>query len=193
MTDTKREKHAEESVSNQRDVLRKMLLERRREHVEALRRIDTEISELQTELRRRIDDARGRRQPVEEALGHLDALLQIEGWREFEEGDVLQPQAPIGDGKAPIEAAYDLLSTLGKSLHYRELALNLAHNGVYLSGKDPAATLLSKMSRDDRFRRAPERGVYGLASWRMRRSSSRKRKVKRSRNSPTQRDAASRA
>ena len=193
MTNTKRPTDRDESVSNQRDVLRSMLLERRREHVEALERIDIELSEIQTELRRRIDDARGRRQPIEEALGHLDGLLQIEGWKEFEEGDVHEPQAPSGDGKAPIEAAYDLLSTLGKPLHYRELALKLTHNGVYLAGKDPAATLLSKMSRDDRFRRAPERGVYGLISWRMRKSSSRKRKVRRTRNPRTQSDAASHA
>ncbi len=193
MGNTNRSIHADASVSNQRDALKEMLLERRREHVEALESLDAEISEIQTELRRRIDDAQSRRQPIEEALTHLDALLQIEGWKDSEEGDVHQSQTPSGDGKASIEAAYDLLSTLGNPLHYRELALRLTHDGVYLAGKDPAATLLSKMSRDDRFRRAPERGVYGLASWRMRKRSSRKRKVKRSRSSRTQNDTASRA
>ena len=170
----------EGSVSDQHEVLRKVLLDRRRDHIETLEKIDAEITQLQTELSRRIEDARIRRQPIDEALNHLEALLQIEGWSESEEGKVHYAQVPGGNGKIPIEAAYDLLSTVGKPLHYRELAQEISKSGVYLAGKDPAATLLSKMSRDARFRRAPERGNYGLASWRMRKNPTGKRKAKRS-------------
>ena len=170
----------EGSVSDQHEVLRKVLLDRRRDHIETLETIDAEITQLQAELSRRIEDARIRRQPIDEALNHLEALLQIEGWSEGEEGKVHYAQGPGGNGKIPIETAYDLLSTVGKPLHYRELAQEISKSGVYLAGKDPAATLLSKMSRDARFRRAPERGNYGLASWRMRKSPTGKRKAKRS-------------
>ena len=170
----------EGSVSDQHEVLRKVLLDRRRDHIETLETIDAEITQLQAELSRRIEDARIRRQPIDEALNHLEALLQIEGWSEGEEGKVHYAQVPGGNGKIPIETAYDLLSTVGKPLHYRELAQEISKSGVYLAGKDPAATLLSKMSRDARFRRAPERGNYGLASWRMRKNPTGKRKAKRS-------------
>lgn len=174
----------ESSVSDQNEALRSILLARRRDHVETLEKIDAEITQLQAELSRRIDDARLRRQPIDEALSHLDALLQIEGWSECEEGKVHNAQVLGGNGKIPIEAAYDLLSTLSKPLHYRDLAQELSNSGVYIAGKDPAATLLSKMSRDARFRRAPERGEYGLASWRMRKNSTGKRKAKRSKTRP---------
>ena len=185
MIDTQSTKREGEDVSDIPQALKRVLLGRRKEHVEALEKIDDEVSEIQKELSRRINDARLRRQPIEEALSHLDALLRIEGWTESEEDNVHHTQVLSGNGKGSIEAAYDLLSTLGMPLHYRELALKLSESGVYLAGKDPAATLLSKMSRDDRFKRAHERGVYGLASWRMRKSSSRKRKAKRSRNPRT--------
>ena len=186
MNDTAQTLHEEENTSIQRSALKKMLLGRRREHIGALEEIDSEIAELQRKLSEKIDDARRRRQPIEEALSHLDALLQIEGWAEAQE-DGLHHSGFLGsNGKAPIEAAYDLLTTLGKPLHYRELALRISESGVHLGGKDPAATLLSRMSRDDRFRRGPERGLYGLASWRMRKSSSRKRSSKRPKSRRTQ-------
>ena len=193
MTDTKPTLNEEQSVSDQPEVLRQVLLTRRRIHVEALERIDAEIDAIRTELNQRIDNARIQRKPIEDALGHLDALIRIEGWTDFKGDDVHHTQALGGNGKTPIEAAYDLLSTLGKPLHYRELALQLSDRGVYLAGKDTAATLLSKMSRDDRFRRAPQRGTYGLASWQMPKNSVRKRKAKGDMSSRSRRGAASQA
>ena len=187
MTDTQLGEHENGIVSGQPEVLREVLLVRRRELVEALGEIDAEASEVQTQLSKRIDEARLRRQPIEEALGHLDALLRIEGLVESGEGEVQHLQVLSGSGRTPAEAAHDLLSTLGKPLHYRVLALKLSESGVYLAGKDPAATLLSQMSRDARFKRAPGRGVYGLASWRIRRTpgTKGKAKTKRSRNART--------
>lgn len=178
MTDTQPIKREDGSVSDQPGPLRDVLLDRRRELLKTLSKIDADVSEIQAELSKRIDEGRVRRQPIEEALGHLTALLRIEGWVESGEGNVSHLQVHSGNGKTPAEAAHDLLSTLGKPLHYRLLALKLSESGVYLAGKDPAATLLSQMSRDERFKRSPERGVYGLASWRMRRSPSKKGKAK---------------
>ena len=185
MSDTGPSPYRGEDMSRRHEVLREVLLNRHREHVETLDKIDAEISEIQTQLSRRVDDARNRRQTIEEALSHLDAFLQFEGWTEPGDKNARHPQVTAGNGKVPIEAAYELLSVLEKPIHYRELAQRLSESGVYLAGKDPAASLLSKMSRDDRFRRGPERGIYGLASWRMRKSPGRKRVSKRSKTRRT--------
>lgn len=174
--------HNDGNPADQPDALKSMLLSRRTEIVQALGTIDAEISEVQKELSRRLDEARAKRQPLEDALGHLDAILRIEGWVATGQGNTHQPLLATGNGQAPTDAAIDLLTALGKPIHYRELAQRLSTSGTYLAGKDPAATLLSQMSRDERFRRASERGVYGLASWRMRRSPSKKRLAKRKRS-----------
>ena len=178
MTELQQESHECESVANEHHMLIKMLLAKRRLHIDALEGIDTELSQIQTELSRRIDDALARRQVNDEAVTHL----RIEGWSEYEDSEVEGGQAPGSNGKLPIEAAYELLSTRGKPLHYRKLTQELSDIGVHIAGKDPAATLLSKMSRDIRFKRAPERGEYGLAVWQMRKRSTKKRKAKRSKN-----------
>ena len=178
MSDTRPEMRGNGSVSAQSETLTEVLLGKRRDLARALGEIEAEVIEVQTELSKKIDDAWIRRQSIEEALGHVEALLRIEGWVETGEEDVRCPQVLNGNRKAPADAALDLLSTLGKPLHYRLMAQQLSDSGVYLAGKDPAATLLSKMSRDDRFKRAPERGVYGLATWRMQKSSSGKRRAK---------------
>ena len=178
MADTQPKTRNNGSVSDPTDTLTEALLGKRKELVQALGEIDAEVAEVQSELTKRIDAARIKRQSIEEAMGHLDALLRIEGWVETGEDNVNHPQVVNGNGMAPADAARDLLSTLGRPLHYRLMALQLSESGVHLAGKDPAATLLSKMSRDDRFKRAPERGVYGLATWRMRKSSSGKRRAK---------------
>ena len=162
----------------QSEMLMKILLGKRRELTQALDKIDAEVIEVQAQLSKRIEEARIRRRTVEEALGHVDALLRIEGWKESDREAVNREPALRTNAETPADAAYDLLSALGKPLHYRLMALQLSENGIFLAGKDPAATLLSKMSRDDRFKRAPDRGVYGLATWRMRKSSGGKRKTK---------------
>jgi hypothetical protein len=48
-------------------------------------------------------------------------------------------------------------------MHYREIARQLREQHVLVAGKDPAATLLSGMARDARFRRAKKRGMYRLS------------------------------
>ena len=178
MTDTRLETAGIEVVPVQSEMLKEVLLGRRRELAHALDKVDAEVIQVQAQLSKRIAEARIRRRTIEEALGHVGALLRIEGWEENGGEEFNRGLALRGNTKAPADAAYDLLSTLGKPLHYRLVALQLSENGVFLAGKDPAATLLSKMSRDDRFKRAPDRGVYGLATWRMRKSSSGKRKAK---------------
>ena len=58
MTDTQSTKREGEDVSDIPQALKRVLLGRRKEHVEALEKIDDEVSEIQKELSRRINDAR---------------------------------------------------------------------------------------------------------------------------------------
>ena len=165
--------------------LMKALLAKRDELVGTLREIDGEILQIQTEMAQRLEGARDKRAPIERALTHLEALLRIEGWTESDSKNVKQSTIISSDGKRAADAAHSLLTTMGSPLHYRDLAGQIVESGIYIGGKDPAATLLSKISRDNRFQRAAERGVYGLAIWPMpkRTNGKRKSKTKRSRNS----------
>ena len=95
------------------------LVAKRGKLVEALDALDAETAEAQQELSRRLGEARDRREPIEEALSHLDALLRIEGWVPPEQKST--PNSYSGNSVAPIQAAHELLSRLGKPLHYREL------------------------------------------------------------------------
>ncbi len=124
-----------------------------------LEAVTTEIAEVTRELSDRITRARARQKPLEETLSHLDALITWEGRGAPEE--VGRSRLDASNGRSPIEAAHQFLSQSGRPLHYREISQRLITDGVFLAGKDPAATLLTKMSRDDRFKRAPNRGVYG--------------------------------
>jgi HB1, ASXL, restriction endonuclease HTH domain len=128
------------------------------------------VAELE-ELRRELSELTARIGVREGQLRNLHELLALEtggpeaspasGATTATAGDA----APVGAGAPFLAAAAEILSAKGKPIHYRELAeLLAAKNGVYVPGRDPAANLLSHMSRDSRFRRF-ERGTYGLQHW----------------------------
>ncbi len=156
------------------------LLTKRKQLLQALENIDAEVREIQQQLGRRLEELRNCRRPLDEALSHLNSLLKIEGWVATDkEGDPPASQAPtLSEKVVPTQAAYEFLEKLGKPIHYRELSTKLLAYRVPISGEDPAATLLSKLNRDIRFKRYG-RGIYGLASWNLRKSS---KKRKRSRS-----------
>lgn len=58
-----------------------------------------------------------------------------------------------------VEATVSLLRQHGKPLHYREIYTIVVNMGVHVPGKDPAATLLSRFSRDPRIERVGS-GTY---------------------------------
>lgn len=63
------------------------------------------------------------------------------------------------------DMAYEVMTTLPKQpIHYRELADKIMAEGKYIPGQDPAANLISHLSRDDRFIRT-DRGTYALQEW----------------------------
>lgn len=173
--------HVEEPIAESQTLVVEALLIKRKQLLQAIGRVDSEVKETQQELGRKLEELKSRRQPLEEALFHLEAFLKIEGWvRSRNEDNSLVAQV-LASSKVPIEAARDVLEKLGKPTHYRELTTKVLARGIFLSGQDPAATLLSKMSRDSRFKRYG-RGLYGLTSWNLRRTS-KKRKRSRSRKS----------
>ena len=59
-----------------------------------------------------------------------------------------------------VEATVELLRQYGP-LHYRQIYAEVAKMGIYVQGKDPAATLLARFSRDPRIERVSS-GTYRL-------------------------------
>ena len=68
--------------------------------------------------------------------------------------------------KSISDMAYEKLSQSAtkEPIHYRRLADLIIADGKLIPGQDPAANLISHLSRDTRFVRVG-RGTYGLAEW----------------------------
>jgi hypothetical protein len=112
----------------------------------------------------------------EERGGYIVKLLAAEGI-------VTEGQNP--DGAAPMtlsDMAYHVLAKLdnAKPVHYRDLADLITAQGKLIPGREPAANLISHLSRDKRFVRTG-RGMYALAEWGLRpaRKGSPRRRTKR--------------
>jgi hypothetical protein len=114
-------------------------------------------------LRDQISEISTRVALKESQLKNLEDLLTLEG--DVAQQDGRQEADAVAPSARFIEQAYRVLEQAGKPLHYRELAELLGRDGAYIPGQDPAANLLSHMSRDVRFGRTRSRGVYGLTEW----------------------------
>lgn len=165
----------------QSDVTRTLLTKRESLRGQ-LKELDATIARVQQEYSAKLEQLQAQKRPLEEALQHVDALLRFEGYfvgnnRPNERENL----AVMPNTKTSVtDAAFDLLSALHKPLHYKYLASMLQERNIYIPGKDPAATLLSRISRDSRFKRTKKRGVYALSTWRIRSSKSKRtRKAKR--------------
>lgn len=145
-----------------------------------LKKIDLAIADLQEEFSRKIEAFQSKRKPSEEALHHIEALLKLEGLvLNSNLNKVGENKIDHIPGTAKItDAAYDFLSEVQKPLHYKEIFNKLQEQGLYIPGKNPAATLLSRMSRDNRFKRTIKRGTYALSTWRIRSTKSKRKKQK---------------
>jgi hypothetical protein len=160
----------------------KLLLKKREELVEELKRIDLMTRKLQNEYSTRLIEMREKQRPVQDALKHIEALLQIEGWnRPLQSIPEEQKNTQKTVDEQYIELAHSILKSYGQPMHYMELFSKLKENGVYIPGKNPAATLLAKMSRDSRFKRIKKRGTYALSSWRIAAAKSRSRRPRKKR------------
>jgi len=160
------------------------LLAKREALLNELRELDTTASFVQQEYSAKLQELQTKRKPLEEVLYHIEALLRFEGYnvnsRQLANGDGngadLPPETSITN------AAFSLLEELHQPLHYKEIADKLQERNVYIPGKNPAATLLSRISRDSRFKRAMKRGVYALSTWRMPSTKRRRTKSRKAKN-----------
>jgi len=145
-----------------------VLLKKRGQLLTELRQHDASMAKLQKEYSTRLNQIRETQRPIQDALQHVEALLQLEGWEKPKSPDVggAAKSTTIG-AISYIDAAYKLLENVGQPLHYRTIYGKLKEQGVYIPGKDAAATLLVKMSRDGRFKRIRKRGTYALSFWRI--------------------------
>lgn len=129
------------------------------------------VSEIE-QLRQEIEEKRMACQAKENRLGHVEALLSKP-----------PPSAPTpkdrrrqrDDSSTPTVQLLDmaeqvLRERLGDPMHYRDLADELMRQGAVIGGKDPAGSLVSRMTQDDkgkaeadkRFVRPTSRGFYAL-------------------------------
>jgi hypothetical protein len=128
------------------------------DYVAVLRRkretVWSELEEMRDESRHLGD----RIQLKEAQLRNLDELLALE--QPPTKRDASNEALP-GVGRSFLDAAADLLLREGSGLHYQELLTRLKQLGVHVPGRDPAANLITHLSRDPRFIRTG-RGEYGL-------------------------------
>ena len=153
-----------------------VLLKKRAQLLTEVRQHDASMAKLQKEYSARLNQVRETHRPIQDALQHVEALLQLEGWEKLESLDVGgAARSATLDAISYIDATYKLLEDVGQPLHYRTIYGKLKDQGVYIPGKDAAATLLVKMSRDSRFKRIRKRGTYALSFWRISAAKSRSR------------------
>jgi hypothetical protein len=164
-----RENTADLSEFTVRDVTSKAetvqaLVSSRDEIAMELKRVDNLISQLNEEYSSRINQLQNRRKPWQEALVHIEALLKIDDHANKESA------ANTPNALSVTDAAFALLQRLHQPTHYKEITRKLQEDSLHIPGKNPSATLLSRISRDRRFKRAKGRGVYALSVWRIRRT-----------------------
>jgi hypothetical protein len=150
--------------------MKEALLTKRETLLDELKELDATIALVRQEYSAKLGELQVRKKPLEEALDHIEALLQFEGYcvNASQPNDNATGGAGVVAETSIVDATFGLLEELHQPLHYKDMAVKLQERNVYIPGKDPAATLLSRINRDNRFKRAAKRGVYGLSTWRMR-------------------------
>ena len=154
------------------------LFAKRDDLIQKLQEIENSIIKINEEYSSKLNELQWRRKPLEEALFHIEALLKLDGHKIDRNATsklvatatIVRPNTSITD------AAFTLLQRIHQPTHYKEITKKLQDDNVHIPGKNSSATLLSRISRDKRFKRAKERGVYALSAWRIRKTHSRPRK-----------------
>jgi hypothetical protein len=150
--------------------VKEALLSKRADLTRELKELDAAITGVQEEYSLRLEQLQAQKKPLEDALHHVDALLRFEGYY------INNSLNASDEGTTPgvivsasiTDAVFNLLEELHHPMHYKDIAAKLQEGNTYIPGKDPAATLLSRMSRDNRFKRTGKRGIYALSTWRVR-------------------------
>ena len=145
---------------NYRETLRQLLEEIERQISE----LRLEEERLNAQFKERVGLLESNRDRFEAQKRHLHALLTLRGEStasprtSSKASDVQERFLPIQD------EVFNLLKAAGEGMHYKEITNRLENMGRYIEGKDPAATVVSRIYQDPRFIR-PSRGVYALREW----------------------------
>ena len=146
--------------------------EARRWRLDHLKRVEAEIAELQVQRERLIKEVAA----LDSLIGHdndstpypiPDTTVSSQGQTEdlFEPG--LEDRDLEETRRSPalaesIDATLEVLRQHGRPLHYRQIYDKVTEMGISVIGKDPAAVLLARFSRDPRVQRVGS-GTYRLA------------------------------
>ena len=155
-----------------------VLLSKRNIFIKELRNIDLAIFQLKEEFSKRIEELEQRKKLPGEGLQHIDALLKLEGIviNHKKDDSVAQSKCVMNDTSSITNAVFNLLEEMHKPMHYQEITKKIQDKGIYIPGKNPSATLLSRINGDKRFKRTAKRGTYALIEWRVRAGKIRRRK-----------------
>ena len=130
-----------------RDSYHASLLSRRNEVLRDLEHVTQEVARLSEQV------------AVREAhLRNLEELIRMEGIVPASQQSNTTNGRP---GARFLDAADALLRASRRPLHYQEIAKRLQADGVFIPGKNPAANLLTRMTRDVRFKKTA-RGTYTI-------------------------------
>ena len=145
---------------NYRETLRQ-LLEEIEQQISALR---LEEERLNAQFKEQLGLLESKHDQLEAQKRHLHALLTLRGESTASPRD--STKAPEVQARSlPIQdEVFNLLKAAGEGMHYKEITNRLEIMGRYIDGKDPAATVVSRIYQDPRFIR-PNRGVYALREW----------------------------
>ena len=129
------------------------------EHLKSLLQFEKEQLEREHEqLVRDISDAKARNRVISDRLLHIHALLDQSDSRV-----ALGGSADTTVHKDVTDIAAEILAERGREpLHYRALADEVKTRGGEISGSDPAAALVARLVRDERFVRPVSKGFYAL-------------------------------
>jgi hypothetical protein len=147
------------------------LFAKRDDLIQELQEIENDTIRINEEYSSKLSELQLRRKPLQEALFHIEALLKLEGHRigRNATSKFVDTAAVVTPNTSVTDAAFALLQRIHQPTHYKEITKRLQDDNVHIPGKNPSATLLSRISRDKRFKRAKKRGVYALSIWRIRR------------------------
>lgn len=128
------------------------------------------INALLREAEQTLTALRGERLRIEqlerlasERVTHLRALVDLDAKAESVLEVSAGPAATGSDTTLSFEDAAAVILTEAGALHYRDLYRRCAQRLGGIPSKNPEGVLLTRITRDSRFRRAAKRGWYELA------------------------------
>ena len=169
----------ENQVDQVQSAVKDVLVDKYEKLNKELQNICITIGKLNEEYSIKSAELTNQKESIEEAISHIKAILKYDGYKvDVGNKNGVNPFVQA-QGESINDASFKLLEELHRPLNYKEIAGKLTKNNIYIPGKNPAATLLSRLSRDKRFKRTKQRGVYALSTWRIKTPSKKsKRKPK---------------